>query len=87
MHVFKTVYNRLLKELVLHSMLANKRSRTLRISEAKARRKDPTGQVHLGRWLLENSPRVDWEPPSRDEVDRPIPFIDYAADTESTENE
>lgn len=40
-------------------------------------------EVHLGRWLIENAPRVDdWEPPSRKLPERPIPFVDYAREVD-----
>ncbi len=40
------------------------------------------GEVeHLGQWLVENAPRgLDLEPPSRDEPERPVPFITHEAE-------
>ena len=47
---------------------------------------DSKEEVHLGRWLIENAPRgVNFEPPSRNLPERPIPFIDYAIDPEDPE--
>ena len=40
----------------------------------RAQAKHEAEKVHLGRWLLENAPRVDWEPPPREVSERPPLF-------------
>ena len=45
--------------------------------QEKIPRVEQAGSTHLGRWLVENTPRgTNLEIPSRDEGEREIPFID-----------
>jgi len=42
----------------------------------RTQEKADKSKVHLGRWLLEEAPRVDWEPPPRETLEAPLLFSD-----------